>query len=388
MKKGLIPLCLLLLLIPISSALNVWFFYSTQCPHCHRVMTSRVLDNASTFANVTKYAVDMDPKGRDLFLSVVDNYKIQAGVPTVVIYKDDWKNGYVIQGDTPIIDNLLPLLKKLSALKNETHENNETKVIGAKPLNLTFLKTRDPLTTLFVVVSVALSDSINPCIISILALLLATLRTLKKKEEVIMLGGLYVIVVFITYVFIGVLLATFLSVANTIIAFGLPISNMINIFIALIVFAIGLLNIKEAFIYGVGPSLVMSDEQKRQIVDLIKKGTALAIITMAPIVTIIEFPCSGIMYLGIIQDMLNIGISNTMLAIYLFIYNIIFVLPLIIMVGAVAWGQDVENVVEKFETERIKYRKLIRLVMGIVLMLLAMWIFPWEFVVSVVNHFL
>jgi cytochrome c biogenesis protein CcdA len=351
-------------------------------------MSSGVLENASAFANVTKYAVDMDAKGRDLFLKVVDNYKIQAGVPTLVIYKDDWKNGYVIQGDTPIIDNLLPLLKKLSALKNETHENNETKVIGAKPLNLTFLKTRDPLTTIFVVVSVALSDSINPCIISILALLLATLRTLKKKDEVITLGGLYIIVVFLTYLFIGVLLARFLSLINTIIAFGLPISNIINMFIAIIVFAVGLINIKEIFIYGVGPSLMMPDKEKEKIIELIKKGTVLGVLATAVIVTIIEFPCSGIMYLGIIQDMLNIGISDTMFAIYLFIYNIIFVLPLVIMVGAAAIGQDVERVVDKFESERIKYRKLIRLVMGIVLILLAMWIFPWEFVRGVLSQFL
>ena len=86
--------------------------------------------------------------------------------------------------------------------------------------------------------------------------------------------------------------------------------------------------------------------------------------------------------------MLNIGISDTMFAIYLFIYNIIFVLPLVIMVGAAAIGQDVERVVDKFESERIKYRKLIRLVMGIVLILLAMWIFPWEFVRGVLSQFL
>ncbi len=374
MRRALV--FLLLLLGSVFPTAHVWFFYSTSCPHCHKVLTSGVLENASKLASVSKYAVDLDPHARDKFFDVITHYGLQPGVPLVVVFEKDWKKGFVIQGDEPIIQYLLPTIRQLESKSAQ----NTSRVIQGERAHLTFLRSRDPLSTLLVLIPVAASDSINPCIISVLALLLATLRSVKKKEDLIMLGGLYVIVVFVTYFLIGVLLRTFLFLASKIITFGISLSNIVNLLVSLIVFFVGLLNIKEVFAYGVGPSLTMGEKEKEQIIDVIKKGTTMAILFLAALVTVIEFPCSGIMYLAIIQDMVNVGISGLAFLAYLVIYNVIFVIPLVIMIAAVAVGRDVETVVAKFERERLRYRKLIRLIMGVVLILLAVWIFPWPFI--------
>ena len=109
------------------------------------------------------------------------------------------------------------------------------------------------LPTMPVVITTALVDSINPCAIGVLILLIATLISLSKdKKKMLLVGSIYIIAVYITYLLAGLGLLLFLQRFN--------LAEPIGIFVGGLVIILGLLEIKEFWWYGQGISLQISDE--------------------------------------------------------------------------------------------------------------------------------
>jgi cytochrome c biogenesis protein CcdA len=139
----------------------------------------------------------------------------------------------------------------------------------------------------------------------------------------------------------------------------------------LILLVIGLINIKEFFFFGKGMSLKLPEKYVKTTKKLLEEGTSLSIIILAGLITIVEFPCSGVMYLGFSSAFISWHSSIFEYLIYLFLYNIIFVLPLIL----ITCGYIITNDVDQFKKFRLKYRRLFRLIMGIVMIGLAIWLY-------------
>jgi cytochrome c biogenesis protein CcdA len=97
-----------------------------------------------------------------------------------------------------------------------------------------------------------------------------------------------------------------------------------------------------------------------------KKATIPATITVALLISILEFGCTGGVYIPIIA-MLASKEQQLLAYIYLVIYNMIFVLPLGIILVLFTNGFAV-NKIEQF---RQKHRKLMRLISGLVMIALA-----------------
>mgnify|MGYP001616874603 FL=1 len=71
------------------------------------------------------------------------------------------------------------------------------------------------LPTLPVVIATAAIDSINPCAIGVLVLLLATLLSLSKnKHRMLFVGMIYITAVFVTYLLAGFGLLIFIQKLN------------------------------------------------------------------------------------------------------------------------------------------------------------------------------
>ncbi len=397
-----------------SSKIKVWFFYSNECPHCHRVLESGVLDKVRKYANVEMYE-QSQPGAVDKLRMVCAHFHIIPGFPTMVIFTKQWQNGIVLQGDTPMINNATTIVEqlrdKLNLTKNKTgvcaKNKSQTATAVKKEPDSEFLLwckqlhiprviqvssitrlSSDPISQLLYLIPIAAVDSINPCIISILALLFATLLSLKDKNTVIELGVLYVLVVFATYYFIGIALYAVLAV---LIKYAAIVAFYVSLLIAIALVITALINIKEIFFYGVGITFSLPDDKKKEIIELAKKASAPAIATLACIVTIVEFPCSGLMYIGVVQTLMmsNPG-ALWKVALYLVVYNFIFVLPLILMVGAIWWSKgDPLSSLNMFERERIKFRKLVRLVTALVLLGLAWFVLPINIknaIIGMITH--
>jgi cytochrome c biogenesis protein CcdA len=173
------------------------------------------------------------------------------------------------------------------------------------------------------VVTSALLDGINPCAFAVILLLLAFLFTLRQsRRRILQLGFIYILVIFLVYLGIGlgILRAVRLSSDPHFIA---------NLGAWLLV-ALGSLNLIEYFFPKFPIKLHMPKFAAARANELIKQASLPATIGAAFLVGLCTFPCSGGIYVSVIT-LLNERATLGWGLVYLVLYNLLFVLPLIII---------------------------------------------------------
>lgn len=216
------------------------------------------------------------------------------------------------------------------------------------------------LPTIGIVIFTAIIDSINPCAIGVLILLISTLLSGKKsRRRMLAVGSVYVFAVFMTYLLAGI----GLTYAFTTIP--LWVAEYISIVVGTIIVLAGLIEIKDFFWYGRGFSLAISPGMAKRIHDYTAKITLPGTILLGVFVAAVELPCTGGPYLAII---LVLSQNFNFLALLLLIfYNLIFIMPLIAILFAVYFGARV-TAIKKWKQ---KSRAYMRLATGIVLIYLG-----------------
>jgi cytochrome c biogenesis protein CcdA len=193
------------------------------------------------------------------------------------------------------------------------------------------------LPTLSVILISAAVDSINPCAFGVLILMITVVLSSKGTvKRLLVLGSLYIMSIFVTYLLAGLGLIYFLS--NIPLAFTEYLALVVGAFVILA----GLLEIKDFFWYGKGFSLQIPTVFADKIHDLSKNVTVPGVILLGAFIAGVELPCTGAPYLAIITLLsLNFNLQAFML---LLIYNAVFVLPLWIILFAVVAGAKVSNI--------------------------------------------
>ena len=143
------------------------------------------------------------------------------------------------------------------------------------------------------------------------------------------------------------------------------------LFRSLIIFA-GLLEIKDYFWYGRWFSLSIPGRLAKKLDKLASKVTVPGMILLGVFVAGVELPCTGAPYLAIITLLSQYFDFNAFLL--LLYYNVIFVSPLVVILGMVAAGKKLHEVKKWKQESRGVMRLLIGLMlvgMGWLLMLIA-----------------
>lgn len=214
------------------------------------------------------------------------------------------------------------------------------------------------------VIGAALVDGINPCAFGVLIFLLAYLaKTIKKPLTLLFNGLVFIFAVFLTYLIAGFLLLNVISRLG-------KASAIAYLVIGIIVIIAGLLEIKDYFWYGKWFSLsIMPGDAAR-----IKKyaehfGCAwYTAFGLGVFVALVELPCTGAVYLAVLALMSKAGLTMTNLN-FLLLYNFIFVLPLIVILYMVYRGTKAHV----FERWRQEHKGMMRLLTGIVLLGMGLW---------------
>ena len=174
-----------------------------------------------------------------------------------------------------------------------------------------------------VLIMAALADSINPCAISVLLITIAFLISLgKNKSGILKIGGIYILGVFIVYILIG------LGVLQALSAFNTP--HFVAKVAAYILILVGIINIINDFFPKFPIKLQIPQSAHGIMAKLMEKGSLVASFLLGVAVGAFEFPCTGGPYLLILGLLHDRGTYLSGLG-YLIFYNIIFVLPLIII---------------------------------------------------------
>lgn len=233
------------------------------------------------------------------------------------------------------------------------------------------------LPTIGIVVGSALIDSINPCAIGVLILMVSVVLGGAKAGEnttkrLLTLGGAYIFAIFMTYLIAGLGLMYFFAEIPILLA------EYLSLAVGALVVVAGILEIKDYFWYGKGFSLQIPTYFAKKIHDYsTEKSTVGGVMFLGAFVAAVELPCTGAPYLAIItilsvsvegaSSLLDPEIVQAFLLMVL--YNFLFVLPLIVILFMVAGGTKI-SAVSKWKEDS---KGLMRLFMGLLLAALG-WI--------------
>ncbi len=214
-----------------------------------------------------------------------------------------------------------------------------------------------------IVLGAAAIDSINPCAIGVLILMVSViLGQGGSARKLLTVGGAYIFAIFATYLIAGLGLIYFFSTIPIVLA------EYLSIAVGALVIFTGILEIKDYFWYGKGFSLQIPKKYADKIHDWSHSNKSVGgVMLLGAFVAAVELPCTGAPYLAIITIL---RIDFTIWAFGLMVlYNLIFVMPLIIILIMVASGTKI-SVVSKWKEDS---KGNMRLAMGLLFVALG-WI--------------
>lgn len=226
--------------------------------------------------------------------------------------------------------------------------------------------------TLWVVLGAALIDSINPCAIGVLLFLSSVLlKVSSEKGALVRLGALYIATVYVVYILSGLGLIWF---QRAFIRQGW--AEIIGTAVGTVVIVMGLIAIKDCIWYGRGVSLEIAPRYKEKIQKMAGTISVFGVVTLGGFVAIVELPCTGGPYLAITAILAKSFDQRAFL--YLLLYNGVFVLPLVVILGMIYCGASTAAM-KKWRQANRKWMNLASglLMLGLGALLILHYQFGW-----------
>ncbi len=352
----LLPLLFILFAVPFyktfasqpSNKENLIIFWQIGCPHCAKVEKFIKDNSLSDYFNIEMKEIRYNNENRKEFLKTCSKYGIpleEEGVPLALI------RGKCLIGDRQIISSL----KELSLNSGGSFSNNAAKNKN-KPI------AQENKLTFPLVAGAAAVDAINPCAFAVLIMLMTTILAAGNRKRALLSGISFSVAIFIAYFLMGLGIYKALAVIN--------FSEWFIKFVGGLAIFIGLLNIKDYFWYGGGGFIMEVPRKWRpKMKSIIKSATSpVGSAAIGLIVSSFLLPCTSGPYL-VILGMLSQKAKIISAISWLLFYNLIFILPMLLISFVVYKGMEPG----KLEKTREKNLKFLHLAAGIIM--LAMGIF-------------
>jgi len=327
--------------------IEIYLFYGEGCPHCAKA--ERFLESLKGKypIELKKYEIYFHPQNMELFKNFCQKYGFSPeGVPTIFI----GKKYFIGFGE-----------RTKNEIEKAIQEYQTTPLSNSLPQNskITWSK----------IVSLAFVDSINPCAIAVLTLMLIAILTYnpKDKNKVLLTGLAFSGAVFLMYLFYGVVIIKFFQIVQKLTSVRLWLYKILGGFAIIL----GVLNIKDFIKYKPGGFLTEMPLFLRPKVKKIISGVTSprGAFFVGTFVTLFLLPCTMGPYLiagGILSFLETIKTLP-----YLFLYNLIFILPMLVIVFLIYWGTTKVEDVSGWKERNIKY---LHLMAGLVILLLGIGI--------------
>ena len=350
-------LFLALLLLSSLYAVEIIDYYGAGCPHCAKTDAMFTTLQSEYELNIVKKEVRSNPAYLEEMFAAYRQFGQDpntGGIPTLVL-----DNKTMIVGEMTE-EKWRQLLDDCSAgncpagmFTQETLYSGE--VVEPNPQEIQSL-------TIWSLVAAAVVDSINPCTIAIMAMLLGMVLISDGRKKMLVSGMLFISIVFVCYLTMGFgILKVLDNPALTDIFYKLSTFGML---------VIAALEIRAYFDYKAGfMAIEMPNFLRPHAKAVIEKATSLPGIAVAALFcSLFLLPCSSGPYLAVLAIIAK-GATAEYIG-YLILYNVIFVLPMIIVTLAIYFGY---TTVEKVGDAKERYIRQIHLVSGIILFLLFLY---------------
>lgn len=210
-----------------------------------------------------------------------------------------------------------------------------------------------------------LVDSFNPCAIGVLIFYLTLVFSLKvERKSFVTFGLFYILATFATYFLIG------LGILRVMHLFG--IHNFFGWLAAVLVLILGFFNLKEFFFPFWTIPFLSSIFNKCRVPNWKPEFTIFSAIILGFLIGICEFPCSGGIYLATVS-LLTVKATFWQGVSYLLVYNVMFILPLVVLFLSVSNKQ----VFRFFQSTHEKTSRYARLAMGISMVISGILLLIW-----------
>jgi hypothetical protein len=194
------------------------------------------------------------------------------------------------------------------------------------------------------ILSAGLIDGLNPCAFATMIFFISYLTFVgRKKREILWVGISFSGAIFVTYLLIGI------GILSSVQHFSLmPLFSKVAYLITLvIVLALGIgslydyLQLKKGKPSGM--KLQLPGFLKKSIHRIIREKSRshhylIAAVVAGFIISLLEFTCTGQVYLPTILFVAKLPSLRTSAISYLILYNLMFIIPLLTIFGAAYWG--------------------------------------------------
>jgi thiol-disulfide isomerase/thioredoxin len=349
----------------VSGPIPVDFFYSDSCSYCRPIKRELLPQIEARFKDkiVINYHDISDIEQLRLKFTLEKEYGILTGSIPVIFLPN-----IALQGSNAI-------KKRLSSAISEMLQQSEQPVQKEENVSQ-----NDPLLDKFssfspaVVAFAGLADGINPCAFATIVFFVSFLALNRyRKDQIGYIGSAFIIAVFLTYLGLGLGIYQILKKVE-IFSF---LSKLIYYAIALLALGLAIYSLWDYIRYRKtgqtkGCNLRLYN-RLRTIADSRRGLVILIIIALINgfIIAMLESACTGQVYFPIIAFVLKIPNLRVHALFYLILYNLLFILPLVIIFILAYKGATSE----KFALFEEKYRGPMKLMYAALFFGLALFLF-------------
>jgi len=346
-------------LISEEKTVDLMLFYGQGCPHCG-AEEAWLEEIELKYPNlvVHRYEVYSNKENRQLFQRLSEAHGVEVGeVPTTFI------NGHVITGFS---DRLAESIEQAITYCTDNdcqscfQEHADIIAECLAPISITgdSSPAEDPTTTAHMnkltigaVLGAAAIDAINPCAFAVLIILLTTILAAGKKKRVLMAGLAFTLSIYISYLLMGVGLFSAIQAAG--------FTRIFYFIVAVLALLVGLFNLKDYLWYGKWFIMEVPQSWRPKMKMLLKGVTSVpGAFLIGFLISLFLLPCTSGPYI-VILGLLAETTTRNYAFMLLMLYNLIFILPMLIITLAIYFGFTTTAKAEEWRQRKLKVLHLI-----------------------------
>jgi len=304
----------------------ITLFYGDTCPHCHEFLKyiNKLIEKDDRI-KLNKFQIYGEPENQELFKEWANKYNIKSlGVPTYFINNRSWQ-GYSERMNDEIEGYIYECLDKTSDVSSCSDGMDvNLPIFGTIHLHEISL----PLITIIL----GFLDGFNPCAFFVLLFLLSMLVYAKSRKRMLIIGGTFVF-------FSGLIYFLFMSAWLNFFLVTKKIT-LITIIAGVVALIIAIIDIKDFFALNKGVSLSISKKNKTKLIKkmrgLMKADNMVSMmigtIVLAITANMYELLCTAGFPMVFTKMLVLNNLQSFSYYMYLLLYNIVYVLPLLVIV--------------------------------------------------------
>ena len=328
-----------------SGPVIIHFFFNPGCGACekiHPIITAYEANHSEV--QIQYHSLMGNQTNIELFKSYQEAYNIShAHVPILFM------------GDTYLMGEEVIEKKLDSTVKDIQKTGPRAGLLANLSSGTTSVTSNDAINPLVLLIA-AIGEGLNPCGLLVLALLLVSLMASESRRTVLAIGLAYTVAFFAVRLLSGFAIFSIIQIPG--------ISRTFTLIAAAIALIAGVIQIKDGLAKKQHPLLSIPDSKKGLISSYMKKASIPAGLVVGALVGVYGMACTAGIYISILGMLFK---EPALGLLYLVLYNIVVIIPLLAILLLVFFGIPPEKV----NSWRDDQKSMLRVMIGVVMIIMG-----------------